>query len=139
MLFIMSRFIIPKTAEMINLRKEKIDSDLEKADELKKQVEESLERYNNALQDAKIKANVSLQKTKDELNDTINRRQTELTMRLKAEIEASEKKIDAAKEKAMLKVRENAAELVVDVLDKLGFSGISIKNAADAINALKEK
>ena len=39
MLFIMSRFIIPKTAEMINLRKEKIDGYLEKAAELKEKVE----------------------------------------------------------------------------------------------------
>ena len=38
MLFIMSRFIIPKTAEMINLRKEKIDGDLRKASEIKQQV-----------------------------------------------------------------------------------------------------
>ena len=38
MLFVMSKFIIPKTAEMIDLRKAKIDDDLEKADEIKQQV-----------------------------------------------------------------------------------------------------
>ena len=38
MLFIMSKFIIPKTAERINLRKAKIDDDLAVDEELKKKV-----------------------------------------------------------------------------------------------------
>lgn len=137
MLFVMSKFIIPKTAEMINLRKDKIDGDLERAAEIKQQVELALERYNKALQDANAKANISLQKTKDELAETINRRQVDLSVRLKAEIEAGEKKITASKEKALQKVEEVSAELAVDVLKKLGFSGIKLKDAANAVKSLK--
>lgn len=137
MLFIMSKFIIPKTAEMINLRKDKIDGDLEKAAEIKQQVELALEKYNKALQEANAKANISLQKTKDELAETINRRQADLSARLKAEIEAGEKKIAASKEKALLKVEEVSAELAVDVLKKLGFSGVKLKDAAHAVKSLK--
>ena len=42
MLFLFSKFIIPKTAEMINLRKEKIDDYLQKADELKNKVKKTI-------------------------------------------------------------------------------------------------
>lgn len=137
MLFIMSKFIIPKTAEMIELRKAKIDDDLEKADEIKQHVEETLEKYNKALQEANAKANLSLQKTKDELNETISRRQAELSSKLKEEIAEGEEKIAAAKEKAMVKVEEASAELAVEVLNKLGFGGIKVKDAAAALQALK--
>ncbi len=138
MLFVMSRFIIPRTAEMINLRKAKIDGDLEKAAEIKRQVEQALEKYNQALADANSRAAVSLQRTKDELNETISRRQAELTAKLTAEIESGEKKIAASRDKAMQKVEEAAAELAVDVLKKLGFSGIKSKDAANALKALKK-
>lgn len=139
MFFVMNKFIIPKTAEMINLRKEKIDNDLEKADEIKKLVEETLEKYNNALQNANNKAAISLQKTREELNDTVARRQEELSLRLRAEIEESERKIELAKNRAISRIEEDAPVLVVEILTKLGFSGINIKDAADIVNVLKEK
>ena len=139
MFLMMYKFIIPKTAEMINLRKQKIDADLEKAAEIKKKVELTLAKYNKALADATAKANVSLEKTKDELAETINRKQSELSARLKVEIENGEKKIAASKDKALLKIEEVSAELAVDVLNKLGFAGIKTKDAVDALKVIKKE
>ena len=138
MLIIMSKFIIPKTAEMINLRKEKIDGDLQKAAEIKKQVEATIEKYNKALKNANSKANISLQKTRDELNETISRRQADIAAKLSAEIENGEQKIALSKAKALQKIEEVSAELAIDVLDKLGFSGIKIKDAKNALLSLKK-
>lgn len=132
-------FIIPRTAEMINLRKQKIEGDLEKAAEIKRKVEKTLDKYNKALQEATAKANVSLAKTRDELNETINRRQNDLSNRLQSEIAEGEKKIADAKKKAMDKLEDSSAELVVDVLEKLGFTGIKIKDAKVALKAVKEE
>ena len=139
MLFIMSKFIIPKTAEMINLRKEKIEGDLQKAQEIKQQVEVTIKRYNDALREANAKANISLQKTRDELNDTINRRQADLMVKLNAEIEAGEKKIANSKAKAMQKIEDVSAELAVDILGKLGFGGIKMKDAKNTLTSLKKE
>lgn len=139
MLFIMSRFIIPKTAEMINLRKEKIDSDLQKAAEIKQQVEKALEKYHAALKEATDKAQISLQKNRDELGEMINRKQEDLAAKLEAEISGGEKKIEQAKEKALQKVEASAAELAIDVLKNLGFGGVKVKDAAAAIDSLKKE
>ena len=139
MLFIMSKFIIPKTAEMINLRKEKIDGDLQKAAEIKQQVEATIEKYNEALRKANSKANISLQKTRDELNETITRRQSDISAKLNAEIEAGEERIASSKVKALQKIEEVSAELAVDVLEKLGFSGIKVKDAKNALASLKKE
>ena len=139
MLFIMSRFIIPKTAEMINLRKEKIDGNIQQADEIKQQVEATIAKYNESLKKANYKANLSLQKTKDELEETINRRQADISARLNAEIEKGEMRIEASKEKAMQKIEEISAELAVDVLNKLGFGGIKTKDTKSALARLKKE
>lgn len=139
LLFIMSKFIIPKTAEMINLRKEKIDGELAAADKLKKQVEEGINKYEKALREASQKANLELQKTKDELNEMVNRKQSDLAARLNAEIEEGEKRIDAAKGKALQKIEEAAASLTIEVLNKIGFDGVNMDTAKKAVEALKEE
>ena len=69
MLFVMSKIIIPRIAEMINLRREKIDDDLEKSAEIKEKAEEALERYHSALKQATDEANQSLQKTQQDLKN----------------------------------------------------------------------
>lgn len=138
MLFIMSKFIIPRTAEMINLRKAKIDADLEAAAALKQKVEQTLEKYNQALKAASDEANASLQKTREELNSTIERRQAELAQELNREIAAGEKKIAAAKQKALAEVEIMAAELAPQVLKKLGFAKVSAKDIQAALKMTEE-
>lgn len=138
MLFIMSKFIIPKTAEMINLRKEKIDGDLERAAEIKLEVEKTLQKYNDALAKANAKAKISLQKTKDDLNETINLKQQDLALKLRAEVEAGEKKIADTKAKTLAKIDDVAAQLSIDVLNKLGFGGIKLKDTKAALKTLEK-
>lgn len=138
MLLIMSKFIIPKTAEMINLRKAKIDADLEAAAELKKKVEKTLEKYNLALKKATDEANVSLQKTREDLADTIEHRQAELSAELNREIVAGEKKINAAKQKALDGIEDMVAELAPLVLQKLGVVKVSAKEIQTALQSGKE-
>ena len=124
---------------MINLRKEKIEGDLQKAQEIKQQVEVTIKRYNDALREANAKANISLQKTRDELNDTINRRQADLMVKLNAEIEAGEKKIANSKAKAMQKIEDVSVDLAIDILGKLGFRGIKTKDAKNVLESIKKE
>ena len=110
---------------------------MQKAAEIKKQVEETIEKYNKALKNANSKANISLQKTKDELNETVNRRQADISAKLTSEIEAGEQRIASLKAKALQQIEEVSAELAVDVLEKLGFGGIKAKDAKNALDSLK--
>ena len=139
MLFIMSKFIIPKTSEMINLRKDKINGDLEKASEIKIKVEETLDKYNKSLQDANNRASLSLQKTKDELEDMINCKHSDLMFRLQSEIETGEEKIALSKDKALENIEDLSVELSIQILNKLGFSGVKSKDARAVIKNLKKE
>lgn len=92
MLFVMSKFIIPRIAEMINLRKEKIDDYLEKAAEIKVQAEAALDKYQQALKFATEEANQSIAKTQQDLKNMIERKQSDLDNELAAQIAEGEKK-----------------------------------------------
>ncbi len=139
MLFIMSKFIIPKTAEMINLRKAKIDGYLQKAAELKEKVEETLDKYNKALQKATEEANQSLQKTQQELDASIERKQADLSAELNRQIAEGEKKIALGKAKAQQQIDEMSASLALDVLKKLGFDNFKAKDINAAIKQNGDK
>ena len=66
MMFILSKFIVPKIAETRNLRTNKIDSYLQKAEKLKESTQNAITKYENALAEATQKANSELEKTKEE-------------------------------------------------------------------------
>lgn len=138
LLFIMNCFIIPKTAEMIGLRKAKIDQDMEEAAKLKQKVEKTLEKYNQALKKATDEARLTLQKTRDELNSTIERKQADLTMELNRQIADGEKKIAMARQKALAGVDEAVVVLAPEIMKKLGFEEIPVSVVRDAINLEKE-
>lgn len=135
MLFIMAKFIVPKTAEMINLRKEKIDADIEAATKLKQKVEKTLEKYNQALKKASEEANVSLLKTKNELSQTIERKQADLAIELNRQISDGEKKILASRKKAMSEVDDMVLALAPEVLKKIGFEKVSAKALKEVLKA----
>ena len=128
----MTYFIVPKTAEMINLRKAKIDADMEDAAKIKQKVEKTLEKYNKALKNATDEAKASLQKTKDEINLIIERKQADLTVELNRQIADGEKKIAAGRQKALDNVNDAVVVLVPEIMKKLGFAKVPasvIKNA----------
>ncbi|MBE6448129.1 MAG: hypothetical protein E7018_02395 [Alphaproteobacteria bacterium] len=139
LLFVMAKFIVPRTAEMINLRKDKIDADLNDAAKLKQKVEKTLEKYNAALKKASEDANASLAKTKEELDLAVERKQAELSAELSRQISEGEKKIATTKNKAMADIDANVGILVPLVWQKLGFGALSAKEVNSAIKTLGEK
>ena len=119
MMFIMSKFIIPKIADFMEQRQRKIDGYLNKAADLKEQAEAALRKYQNALAAATEKADKSLADTKDEMNRLISDKQSELEARL-------QKKIKAVSE-----------DLALDVIKKIGISGIKASDIKAAIKDLE--
>ena len=134
LLFIMRWFVIPKTAEMINLRKSKIDAELEDAAKIKQKVEKTLEKYNQALKKATDEARISLQKTRDDINATIERKQADLTIELNRQIVESEKKIASIRQKSLSGVDEAVVILVPEIMKKLGFEKVPVSVVKNAIN-----
>ena len=132
MMFIMSKFIIPKIADIMEQRQRKIDGYLNKAADLKEQAEAALRKYQNALAAATEKAD-----TKDEMNRLISDKQSELEARLQKKIKEGEKEINAGKEEALKQIKAVSEDLALDVIKKIGISGIKASDIKAAIKDLE--
>ena len=137
MMFIMSKFIIPKIADIMEQRQRKIDGYLNKAADLKEQAEAALRKYQNALAAATEKADKSLADTKDEMNRLISDKQSELEARLQKKIKEGEKEINAGKEEALKQIKDVSEDLALDVIKKIGISGIKASDIKAAIKDLE--
>lgn len=135
MLFIMSKIIIPKIADILEQRQRKIDSYLNKAYQIKLQAEEALKKYQDALTDATQKANASLAETQNELNKLVEKKQQDLDLRLHKKIMEGEAEIEQSREDALNKVKSISEELALEIIKKIGIDGI---NKTDIKNAIKD-
>ena len=135
MLFIMSKIIIPKIADILEQRQRKIDSYLNKAYQIKLQAEEALKKYQDALTDAAQKANASLAETQNGLNQLVEKKQQDLDLRLHKKIMEGEAEIEQSREDALNKVKSISEELALEIIKKIGIDGI---NKTDIKNAIKD-
>lgn len=138
MMFIMSKFIIPRIADILEQRQRKIDGYLNKAADIKLQAEASLKKYQDALAKATNEANSSLSRTKEELNELIKNKQSELDSSLQKKIKEGEKEINRSKEAALKQVQSIAEGLAVDVVKKIGLTTINSQEIKAVIKEIND-
>lgn len=137
MLFIMSKFIIPKIADILEQRQRKIDGYLIKAHQLKIQAEETLKKYQDALNEANEHATKALSKTQTELNSLIEKKQNDLTQHLHKMLEEGEKEIAKSQKEAINKVKSVSEDLALDIAQKIGLKDISSADIKAAIKTIE--
>ena len=138
MLFIMSKFILPRITDIMDKRQGKIDDYLEKARENKVLAEESLVNYNKAIAEATAQAQTALEAMQKDLDELVAKRQEELNLRLSKQIADSEAKISKSKEAALTQLDAMSEELAWDVLKKIGIDNVSRKDIKNAVTATAE-
>lgn len=134
LMFLMSKFIIPKISNIRQQRDNKIDGYLLKAEELQQKTEAAIHKYETALSEATQKANQSLQETKNDLNKMIAKKQAELDKKLQKQIRAGEEEIAAGKEAALKEIKTLSSELAVEILQKLDITTIKPSELKTIIN-----
>jgi len=132
MYFIMAKLIIPRIADIMEQRQNKIDDYISRADEVKRRAEESLEKYRSALSKATAEADKTLEKTQLELSELISRKQNELDQKLKAKIAESEAEIENSKAQALQQIQSVSENLALEVIRKIGLDSISGKDVKSA-------
>ena len=134
LMFILSKFIVPKITEIRQQRTNKIDGYLHKAEQLRQKTENAISKYEAALADATKKANDELQKTQTELNKIISEKQSKLDKKLQAQIKAGEEEIAAGKAEALKEIKTMSATLTAEILHKLDISDVSANDIKTIIN-----
>jgi F-type H+-transporting ATPase subunit b len=118
-LAILGRVVWPKILGGLEARREKIRSEIEKAEKARAEADEALKSYEQSLSEARQKAQAMIEETKAE--------QARMAAKLKAESEAelaemkksARRDIDAAKRAAVAEVYREAAAVSAAVAEKI--------------------
>ena len=135
--FLLSEFVMPKLANVIEQRKRKIDDYVQKADVLSAAAKASLNKYNETLATAKAEAEKKLSEGKIEIKNHLSETERKMTAELNQKIADNEFLLASEKKDTMLQIENIAQDLAYNILQKLGFVNISQHDVA--MIAQKEK
>ncbi len=117
--WLMAGRFLPAIAGAIEERRDRIADDLDQASEFKGQAEAAEDAYNQALADAKAKAQGIAADTRAEVDAEIAEMQAETDAKLQQKLDAAEARINDMKNEATAKVDEAAADATRAIVERL--------------------
>lgn len=133
---LLSIFITPKIADVLEQRKRKIDDYIRKAEKLNQQAKASLEKYEQTLNEAKAKAAADIAANQKESAAFLAEEERLLNERLNKQIADSEFKLAKEKKETIQQIQNLSQNLAFDIVQKLGFAEIT-ENDVEAVAAQK--
>lgn len=137
---LMWRVALPKIADLLQERQERMDDDLQRAERLKDDAAKVLESYEAAIAEGRAKAQAVLREAAERDAAKAAERNASLAGRLTGEAEAAERRINAARDEALANVRAVAAEVAQAATERLIGAEVPASEAAGAVDAaVKER
>lgn len=127
---------LPRVGRIINARRDRIEGDLEKAQQMKAEAEAVIAAYEKALAEARAQAQQTLKETTDRLNAEAAERQRQLAEKLAGETAAAERRIVEAKNAALGNLKAMAVEVARAAGAKLVGGEIDAARVAAAVDAV---
>jgi len=132
---LLSRMVLPRIGQVLEERRDRIASDLDKAGVLQQESEDALRAYEDALAEARTKAHTLGQETRDRLAEDADAKKASLQAELSKKLSQAEVKINETKEKALASIRDVANEataaVIIQLLDEKADQS-AISSAVDA-------
>src|SRR5215470_774497 len=116
---LMKRVALPKIGSVIDMRAAKIAADIDAADKLRRETQEAIAAYEQALAEAKAKAHAIAQASRDKINAEMAKERAALDRELAAKSAEAEARIRQAKESALKDVNAVASEVAGDIVNRL--------------------
>jgi F-type H+-transporting ATPase subunit b len=134
---LIGRFAIPRLGGIIEARRGRIEGDLAEANRLKEQSDAALKAYEKSLADARNRAQMLANETRDKLNAEAEEARKKLETELNSKLAEAEKTIATTKTAAMAHVRGIAVDTASAIVQRLigtAPSGSAVEAAvADAL------
>ncbi len=108
---IMWKVVLPRFAEVLEARQNRVDDDLERARKLAKEAEAVLAAYDKALADARSQAHEVIAEAAARMTAQAAARNKALSEKISEQAAEAERRIDAARRQAMGHVRDVAIEV----------------------------
>ncbi len=126
---------LPRVSTILMERQERIDEDLRKAEEFKKEADEAMAAYDRLVADARSQAQALLRETNEQLAKDSAARHDALSAKIKADVDAAEARIDAARAQAIANIQTVAAEVAQAATARLIGSDVATGDAEAAVEA----
>lgn len=131
---IMSRLALPRVGQILEERSGRIAGDLAAAAKLREDTEKAIADYEQALADAKARAQVIAREARDEMTRDIERQRAEVDQTIAAQTADAEKRINTMKEAALSHVGEIATDTVEALLARLLGKTVARSELQGAVN-----
>lgn len=131
---IMSRVALPRVGQILEERSSRIASDLTAAAKLREDTEKAIADYEQALADAKARAQVIAREARDEMTRDIERQRAEVDQTIATQTADAEKRINTMKEAALSHVGEIATDTAEALLARLLGKTVARSELQGAVN-----
>ncbi|MCX8254350.1 ATP synthase subunit b 2 [Beijerinckiaceae bacterium RH AL1] len=132
---LMSRVALPRVAEAIELRRKRIDADLEKAAAMQQEAKEAGKAYERTLAEAKGKAQDLAAETRAKIKADADGKRATLEAELNGKLAQAEAQISDMKSKAMANVGEIAREATSAIVEHLTGKPVEADKVSAAVAA----
>lgn len=132
---LMSRLALPRISEVIEERRLRIQRDLDEAERLKSETERALASYEQALADARTKANGIAKETRDRLAAEVDRERGGVETLINTKLADAEKRIGEMKSRALTEVNSIATDTAGAIVEKLLGRGVDASEIRQAMAA----
>ena len=133
---VMWKVVIPRVADVLRDRQERLDDDLEKAEALRNEAASVLEAYEKTVADGRAQAQAILREAADQNDKAAAIRQAALGEQLAQQTAAAEARIEGARKKALANIRSIAAEAAQAATLRLSGATITQDEAEEAVAAI---
>lgn len=133
---IMARVAIPRISTVLEERRDRIATDLDSAEQLKKETEEAIAAYEQALAEARAKAHAIAQETRDKLGAEVDAERAEVEAKIAEKTTDAEARIQAAKNDALAHVNEVATDTAEAIVKELIGGRVTKAELSAAVGAV---
>jgi len=116
---LLARFVLPRIASILEMRRSRVASDLDEAGRLKGESETAIAAYEKSLADARARAQAAVAEHQHKVAAEAGRRRTEIEASLGQRLAEAERAIEATRASAMKEVRGIAIEAAGAIVERL--------------------
>lgn len=117
--YLMLRMVLPRIAQVLDDRQHKIDENLRRADNLRREAQTASAAYEKTMSEARAAAQQVIREAQDRLAKIAAERHAETMARLQADIEAAEGRIGQARATAIAGMRDLASGVAKSAAERL--------------------
>ena len=131
---IMSRLALPRVGQILEERSSRIAGDLATAAKLREDTEKAIAEYEQALADAKARAQGIARQARDEMTRDIERQRAEVDQTIAVQTTDAEKRINTMKDAALTHVGEIATDTAEALVARLLGKTVNRSELQGAVN-----